>query len=123
MKKPWSAISVLVLAGMLILVLSFCRGQKQAGKKDQAIKSAASRVDISGYKYQPAKITVLKGARVTWTNSDPVFHTVTADNDAFDSKQLGSNKSFTQKFNRPGAFRYFCEIHPYMKGMVTVKSP
>jgi plastocyanin len=63
---------------------------------------------------------VQTGDAVTWTNMDDVSHTVTADNGAFDSGAFGAGASFQLTAGPPGTYTYFCEIHPFMKGTLTV---
>jgi plastocyanin len=47
-------------------------------------------------------------------------HTVTADDDSFDSGQLAKNASFSHTFTEVGVVPYHCENHPQMTGKVTV---
>lgn len=44
-----------------------------------------------------------------------------ANNGAFDSGALRPGERFSVTFKKPGKFAYHCEIHPKMKGSVTVK--
>jgi Cupredoxin-like domain len=60
------------------------------------------------------------GQSVRWTNQDGAAHTVTADDGAFDSGSLAGGKSFSFAFDRVGTYAYHCNIHPGMKGTVTV---
>ena len=64
----------------------------------------------------PANETV-----VTFVNDDDEPHTVTATNKSFDSEGLDKNARWTHAFAKPGAFAYFCELHPMMKGRLIVK--
>lgn len=70
--------------------------------------------------YDPLTLRVPVGARVTWTNFDPVAHTVTSSdpklwgsegsgNDVQDWLQKGESWSFT--FRRAGSFEYSCIPH------------
>ncbi len=61
--------------------------------------------------FDPPILTVSAGTTVTWTNSGAVPHTVTADDKKFDSGLLNPGQSFSQKFDTPGSYRYFCELH------------
>ncbi len=73
--------------------------------------------------YQPASVTVKKGATVTWTNQDTVRHDVTPDEDgeAFKGSQLlPQGESYSHTFNEPGTYTYHCSPHPHMTGSVTV---
>ena len=77
----------------------------------------ASIVDLT---FQPPIIEVDAGASVTWTNEDGVPHTVTARTDDFNSGVMQNGDTFSQTFDEPGTFDYFCAIHPSMTGTVTV---
>ncbi len=81
-------------------------------------------VNIHNYAFSPSSITVVIGVNntVTWTNNDPVTHTVTADDNSF-NKTLLSGNTFTQTFTTAGTFTYHCAIHTYMKGTVKVLNP
>jgi len=78
--------------------------------------------------FNPNPININAGDSVTWTNSDNDIHTVTSGSDEgpsigqeFDSGTLGEGQSFTHKFENPGTYEYFCNIHPSMVGEVIVK--
>ena len=57
---------------------------------------------------------------ITWTNDDGFAHTVTADDDSFDSGNLDGGATFEQTFDEAGEFAYHCNIHPQMTGTVSV---
>ena len=59
---------------------------------------------------------------MTFVNDDEEPHTVTATNKSFDSEGLDTNQTWKHAFAKAGTFAYFCEMHPYMKGTVIVKS-
>jgi len=48
-------------------------------------QDAGASVDMSSIKFAPKVIHVAAGQSVLWTNSDPVQHTITADDGSFDS--------------------------------------
>jgi len=77
-------------------------------------------VEIRNYVYNPASVTVKKGTTITWVNLDDVSHTATADSSAWDSKDIGGQKSFSHAFMDAGAYFYHCTPHPFMLGKVTV---
>lgn len=68
----------------------------------------------------PNDTPIAAGDTVTWTNRMGMGHTVTADKGEFDSGVLGKDKSFSHTFDAAGTIAYHCEIHPFMKGKVTV---
>lgn len=77
-------------------------------------------VAVANFAFAPANLSVSTGDTVTWINMDDVSHTVTADNDAFDSGAFGHGASFQLTAGPPGVYTYFCQIHPFMKGTLTV---
>ena len=72
------------------------------------------------------QLTVQPGTTVTWTNRDGATHTATSGvpgslDGVWDSSALSSGDSFSFTFEQPGEFSYFCRIHPFMTGTVTVE--
>jgi plastocyanin len=90
------------------------------GDATPAQPAAVSVVDLA---FEPATIEVAAGDAVTWINDDGVPHTVTANEGEFNSGVLERGDSFSQTFETPGRFDYFCAIHPSMTGTVLVQDP
>jgi plastocyanin len=74
-------------------------------------QSADSQVDIKNIAYAPKEIHVAAGGTVTWTNDDALQHTVTADDGSFDSGLFDQGGTFTQEFDTPGTYAYYCTPH------------
>jgi plastocyanin len=81
----------------------------------------------AGQKYfEPVEIPVKIGTTVVWTNKDSASHTVTSGNASegpsgtFDSGLIKASNTFQYKFSSAGTTEYFCTIHPWMTGKVTV---
>lgn len=74
----------------------------------------ANQVWMQGYAFNPSSITVTAGTTITWTNKDPVSHTVTSDNSLFNSGSIGPNGTFSYTFSTAGTYPYHCSIHTYM---------
>lgn len=76
--------------------------------------------------FSPADITVNAGDTVEWMNIDTAAHTVTAGSPAdvqieiFDSSLLMASASYSFTFDEAGSYDYFCMVHPWMIGSVTV---
>lgn len=70
--------------------------------------------------FAPPAITVAEGDTVTWSNSDPVPHTVTSDTGAFDSGVMNNGQTFGFTCATAGSYSYFCDLHPTMIGTVVV---
>ena len=74
-------------------------------------QSADSPVDMKNLAFAPKEIHIAPGQTVTWTNDDPLQHTVTADDGSFDSGLIDQGGTFTQEFDTPGTYQYFCQPH------------
>lgn len=76
--------------------------------------------------YIPSKIIAKQGQTITWKNEDVAFHSVTSGiygepTTLFDSGHLDPEQKFSYTFDEKGAFDYFCTLHPWMAGKVTVQ--
>jgi plastocyanin len=71
--------------------------------------------------YAPDDLTVATGTTVTWTNTDSVAHTSTADANGWNSGNVVPGDHFSFTFQTPGTFSYHCAIHPGMIGKVVVQ--
>lgn len=80
------------------------------------------KVEIEGFQFKPDTVTVKRGSTVTFTNKDGTPHTITPEKgEKFTGTgRLQKNDSKQVTFNDIGEQNYFCEIHPSMKGKVTV---
>ncbi len=82
-----------------------------------------TEVRLEDFAFAPANIVVDAGTTVTWTNYDNVDHTVTSDDgDELKSGLFGQSQTFRHTFDTPGDYRYYCEPHPNMQGLVTVRA-
>jgi len=76
----------------------------------------------------PHEVTVNVGDEVVWSNDDSAAHTVTAGSAAdgpsgvFDSSLFMAATTFSHTFDEEGEFPYFCMVHPWMEGIVTVQT-
>jgi plastocyanin len=78
-------------------------------------------VTISGYAYQPPKITVAPGTKITFTNRDQTAHTATSTKTGFDSGTIQPGKSAMITVSKPGTYTYYCQFHAFMHATITVK--
>ena len=91
------------------------------------IAKGASTQSASQKYFDPQEITVKTGTTVSWTNSDSASHTVTSGEPSdttpgtlFDSGLIKPGKTFQHTFDKAGEVEYFCSVHPWMTGKVTV---
>jgi plastocyanin len=85
-------------------------------------QAAAAEVKIDHHAFIPQRITVKAGTTVTWTNDDDTPHTVASSTKLFKSKALDTGDKFSFTFTTPGAYQYFCSVHPYMTGAIVVEA-
>ena len=91
-----------------------------AGVWTGAQAQTGSEVAVQAFVYDSAEITVPVGTTVTWTNNDPVAHTVTDVNQAWDSGLFDQGVAWSMTFDQPGTYDYYCIPHPMMIGKVVV---
>jgi plastocyanin len=71
--------------------------------------------------YTDSKLEVATGATIAWSNQDQVPHTVTGDDNSFDSGVINSDGVWRHTFDRAGTYSYHCTLHPFMKATVVVR--
>ena len=92
-----------------------------------------SGVDVRDNEFVNADIVVTAGDTVAWSQSGSNPHSVTADDDSFDSHPdclpncMGQGDTFSHTFETPGEYRYHCKIHggpdgQGMSGIVRVQA-
>lgn len=90
-----------------------------------AVRAATVSVDAVNFRYLPQQRIIAAGDTVRWTFAGEP-HTVTsgapgAADGRFDSGIVEAGATFSLRFDTPGSFPYFCEIHPEdMVGIVEV---
>jgi plastocyanin len=91
------------------------------GVASVAAAARTTTVEIANFAFAPKDLTVTAGTTVTWKNADDSPHRIADTNGAYASAALDTEDSFSHTFATPGVYRYFCSIHPYMKGTIVVK--
>jgi plastocyanin len=79
------------------------------------------RVEITQFRFEPARLAVPVGATVTWINDDEETHTVTATDRTYTSTGLEHAERFSHRFTAAGTYTYFCALHPHMTATVVVR--
>jgi predicted secreted protein with PEFG-CTERM motif len=117
-----------------VLVAVFALGFNSAYAVTYNIKIPSGAADINAPYYwsvestgnTDGKITIAPLDIIRWGNADTAAHTVTSGtaedgpDGLFDSGLFGTGKFFEYQFMEEGEFDYFCLVHPWMAGTITV---
>ena len=103
-------------------------GASEGGSQTTVVMPLGSSGATSGAGYEPPEVTVSPGAAVIWDNQDNALHTATSGQSPtpdgkFDSGIVGANqesKPVTMP-TEPGEYTYFCTLHPFLVGTITVQ--
>ncbi len=98
----------------IALVMSILAAAAAAHADDATVK-------IDNFTFDPPVLTVKAGTTVTWVNGDDIPHTVVATGHAFKSRALDTDDRFSFTFATPGAYDYFCSLHPHMQAKIVVE--
>ncbi len=122
--------SLMVLSIIVMLSLFFCSVPPAISQSDREVSIPRGAQSLTQAKfYEPTDITVQPGTNITWSNHDTVIHTATSgDSDSgtpdgrFDTGfiQPGKSKTVILIPGAKGKIAYFCQVHPFMRGQVTV---
>ena len=76
--------------------------------------------------YIPFNVSASVGQEITWSNDDSAAHTVTSGTPSngpdgnFDSSLFMSGGTFSVTLDASGEYPYFCMVHPWMVGNISV---
>jgi plastocyanin len=121
-KLPIWALALLVpgIAAAAVLVALSTTAAPGAGSATDAT-ARADTIVIENFAYTPRTLEVTAGTTVTVRNVDGTAHTVTAKDGSFDTGDIDGGGTATITIDRPGTYRYFCDIHNYMTGTIVAR--
>lgn len=125
MKSLRRSLVLAFIAGLVLTGLGLVRAGQTLHAESASMnkqQEAGPEVKIDNFSFTPTNLTVPAGTKVTWTNHDDVPHTVVSTDQKFKSKALDTDESFSNTFNEPGTYEYFCSLHPKMVAKVTVEA-
>jgi plastocyanin len=121
---------LMVLSIFVLLCLFFSPVPRALSQSDREVSIPRGAQSLTQAKfYEPTDITVQPGTTITWSNHDTVIHTATSgDSDSgtpdgrFDTGfiQPGKSKTVILIPGAKGKIAYFCQVHPFMRGEVTI---
>jgi plastocyanin len=114
---------VIFAATLLILGGVACSSRGSSEGHPVSLKTAS--IDLKALAFAPSQVQIAVGGTVTWTDREPVEHTITSGKpdapEATFDKVVLEGEMFTFTFAKAGAFPYFCRRHPTnMQGTVIV---
>ncbi len=121
--KTRSILLSLMCTLLLFLVFNGCSKSNDNGYGNNNNNNGGSgnAVSIKGFAFSVSTLNVAEGTKVTWTNNDATTHTVTADDDSFNSGDIAAGQTYSRTFSVAGTYNYHCVYHSMMKGSVVVK--
>jgi plastocyanin len=91
------------------------------GPSTRPAQATRTEMVTEARQFRPRLLVVPIGSAVVFPNHDPFNHNIFSTQPvAFDLGLFGRGEGPTQRFDRPGLVRLFCNIHPRMSGIVLV---
>ena len=103
---------------VVTLLAGACGSSGTASTQPPPSSPAAGTLVVSKFTFS-AVTGAVAGTPVTIENKDAFKHTVTADDKTFDVA-LDPNGTAKLTVDKAGTYSFHCEIHPSMKGSLTV---
>ena len=128
-KKVYSLFSLLAVFVVIAITPSAFADHSSATVTNAPGSSTPGCEETDEGCFIPSMVTLDIGGEVTWMNDDTAAHTVTSGTPSdgpsgyFDSSLIMAGSSFSHVFEEAGSYDYFCMVHPWMAGMVTVSAP
>ena len=120
MRPARRPIAFLLVGALALVCLVGLRAT--TGTPEASAGSLSKTVTIERFAYDPSPLRVEAGTKIVFDDEDgSLTHTATAKNGSFDTGDIkvGTTKSIVIK--KPGVYKYFCKIHPFMHGKIIVK--
>ena len=117
--KSFAAVGA-VLLGTLVLLPGVASASGGGGCGQPVTDARGTGVDIEDFCFSPTIVRVGVGDVVTFTNVDPVPHSVLGANATWGDYAGFKRKSMTYRFSEPGVYPYVCTYHVGMVGVVVV---
>lgn len=128
MKKTICSLFVLLTVFSIIVITPSAFADHSKVDINMAVGSSVPGCEEMNMCYMPYNAALDPGGEVTWHNIDTAAHTVSSGTAAegpdgiFDSSLVAPEGMFSYKFEEAGTYDYFCMVHPWMTGIVTVSA-
>ena len=108
-----------------IIVIEGQEEKPQSKTFNVIIPNGNSKMGNAGL-FIPLNAEITLGTTIVWINDDAVPHTIQSQDEQgnviglFNSDLLYTGDRFAFKFEEAGVYNYFCTLHPWRVGLVTV---
>lgn len=111
--------SVLLCAVAAIAVTAFFADPSANAGSTQR-QPADHLIEITGFKFLPARLEVRPGDTITWINNDIIPHTATARDGSWTTKTIGKGEKQGITVKPGMAPSYVCRFHPAMRAQIVI---
>src|SRR6266487_1609468 len=109
-RRLFSLCGLILIIFLVSIILAACGGSSSStsGPTVSAIDNA----------FSPKEFHIKAGETVTWVNNGQTSHSVTADDNSYDSGLFGPGAQYSHKFIEPGRYSYYCTIQAAVNAAV-----
>ena len=128
MKKSAYSLFVLLTVFSIISITPSAFADHSKVDINMVVGSSTPGCETNNMCYMPYNAALDIGGEAMWYNVDTMAHTVSSGtpaeglDDVFDSGLVMAGGMFSYKFEEAGTYDYFCMVHPWMTGIVTVSA-
>jgi len=128
MKQTVYSLFVLLTVFSLIAITPSAFADHSKVDINMVVGSSTPGCETNNMCYMPYNAALDVGGEAMWHNVDTAAHTVSSGtpaeglDDVFDSSLVAAGGMFSYKFEEAGTYDYFCMVHPWMTGIVTVSA-
>ena len=114
-----------LIENKIIIIEDEEKNSAKAGTANVIIPNGNYDIANSAF-YLPLNLEVVVGTTVVWVNDDTVPHAVQSQDHEgniiglFNSAPLKTGERFAHTFDDEGVYNYFCTLHPWRVGVITV---
>ena len=117
--------AILVLLSTFIFINAFAEETRYVAMFDEPCMVEEDEYGQLKLCYVPFKVTIPAGSVVMWENVGDQVHTVTSGTliqptAHFNSGLVAPNSFYSLQFEVEGIYPYYCMMHPWMNGSITV---
>ena len=128
MKKSAYSLFVLLSVFSILAITPLAFADHPKIDINMVVGSSTPGCETNNMCYMPYNAALDIGGEAMWHNVDTMAHTVSSGtpaeglDDVFDSSLVPAGGMFSYKFEEAGTYDYFCMVHPWMTGIVTVSA-